>query len=242
MAYSNYALSLVGGAALAISIVTSADAIQVNSISGEWTNVVGGANVTNSGSTDISNPAELRWGYSDPANNSGYDFLAREDVPFDVLIGFQFEIGDFSHINKPIPGGTAISSAQLDVLVDIDVAGSTGPYQFSFLHDETPNSCSGVGCSDDIVDVGNLDTDDSFFLGGLWYTLNILGFSTDGGTTISNQFISPEGGTSTAGLYAIFAESVAPPEVPIPAALPLFGTGLALMGFVSWRRKRKAAV
>lgn len=27
--------------------------------------------------------------------------------------------------------------------------------------------------------------------------------------------------------------------VPIPAALPLFGTGLALMGFLSWRRKRQ---
>lgn len=29
--------------------------------------------------------------------------------------------------------------------------------------------------------------------------------------------------------------------VPIPAALPLFGTGLAVMGFIGWRRKRKAA-
>ncbi len=29
--------------------------------------------------------------------------------------------------------------------------------------------------------------------------------------------------------------------IPIPAALPLFGTGLALMGFVGWRRKRKIA-
>lgn len=27
-------------------------------------------------------------------------------------------------------------------------------------------------------------------------------------------------------------------EVPLPAALPLFGTGLALMGFIGWRRRR----
>lgn len=29
--------------------------------------------------------------------------------------------------------------------------------------------------------------------------------------------------------------------VPVPAALPLFGTGLAFMGFISWRRRRKVA-
>lgn len=29
--------------------------------------------------------------------------------------------------------------------------------------------------------------------------------------------------------------------VPVPAALPLFGTGLAFMGFLGWRRKRKSA-
>lgn len=29
--------------------------------------------------------------------------------------------------------------------------------------------------------------------------------------------------------------------VPVPAALPLFGTGLALMGFIGWRRRRKLA-
>jgi len=28
--------------------------------------------------------------------------------------------------------------------------------------------------------------------------------------------------------------------VPLPAALPLYGTGLAIMGFIGWRRKRKA--
>ena len=31
-----------------------------------------------------------------------------------------------------------------------------------------------------------------------------------------------------------------PSIVPVPAALPLFGTGLAVMGFIGWRRKRKA--
>jgi len=30
------------------------------------------------------------------------------------------------------------------------------------------------------------------------------------------------------------------PPVPLPAAMPLFGAGLAIMGFIGWRRKRKA--
>ena len=30
-------------------------------------------------------------------------------------------------------------------------------------------------------------------------------------------------------------------SVPLPTALPLFGTGLALMGFIGWRRKRQVA-
>ncbi len=29
--------------------------------------------------------------------------------------------------------------------------------------------------------------------------------------------------------------------IPLPAALPLYGTGLALIGFLGWRRRRKAA-
>ncbi|MHA1166072.1 MAG: PEP-CTERM sorting domain-containing protein [Alphaproteobacteria bacterium] len=29
--------------------------------------------------------------------------------------------------------------------------------------------------------------------------------------------------------------------VPLPAALPLFGTGLGMLGFLGWRRRRKMA-
>lgn len=32
-----------------------------------------------------------------------------------------------------------------------------------------------------------------------------------------------------------------PPQVPVPAALPLFATGLGLLGIAGWRRKRKSA-
>jgi hypothetical protein len=32
----------------------------------------------------------------------------------------------------------------------------------------------------------------------------------------------------------------APSEIPAPAALPLFGTGLGALGLLGWRRKRKS--
>jgi len=35
-----------------------------------------------------------------------------------------------------------------------------------------------------------------------------------------------------------FRTFVAP--IPLPAALPLFGTGLGILGFLGWRRRRKA--
>ena len=37
------------------------------------------------------------------------------------------------------------------------------------------------------------------------------------------------------------ADPAVVPQVPIPAALPLFATGLAGLGLLGWRRKRKAA-
>ena len=36
--------------------------------------------------------------------------------------------------------------------------------------------------------------------------------------------------------------AVTAPAVPLPAALPLFATGLGMMGLLGWRRKRKAKV
>lgn len=50
------------------------------------------------------------------------------------------------------------------------------------------------------------------------------------------------GSTPGADIDAVGAISSSAPvsAVPVPAALPLFGTGLALMGFLGWRRKSKA--
>ena len=61
------------------------------------------------------------------------------------------------------------------------------------------------------------------------------------GVTVDTSFFDTQGflfplqRTGGAGLDG---EGLA--VIPLPAALPLYGTGLAVMGFLGWRRKRQA--
>ena len=69
------------------------------------------------------------------------------------------------------------------------------------------------------------------------YYLEVLGFSKDGGKTITADFSSPEGQTAQAGLYArITAQGCAVPE---PATMVLFGLG-AYGAFGARRRRLRA--
>ena len=91
--------------------------------------------------------------------------------------------------------------------------------------------------------VQGLVTNNALFAGLLLVSEDETSFSVGG-----SDICSSEAGNGTASfarsdcvgfgpsLTVDFATSV----VPLPAALPLYGTGLAIMGFVGWRRKRKA--
>jgi hypothetical protein len=52
---------------------------------------------------------------------------------------------------------------------------------------------------------------------------------------------SANGATDYGPIFAADNMIVTPSAVPLPAALPLFATGLGAMGLLGWRRKRKAA-
>jgi PEP-CTERM motif len=41
---------------------------------------------------------------------------------------------------------------------------------------------------------------------------------------------------------AVGTITASPATVPLPSTLPLFATGLGVLGLLGWRRKRKAAV
>lgn len=57
--------------------------------------------------------------------------------------------------------------------------------------------------------------------------------------TATISFLLPEGVYLTSELGSVFGD--VPTSTPLPAALPLFATGLGALGLLGWRRKKKAA-
>ena len=67
-------------------------------------------------------------------------------------------------------------------------------------------------------------------------------FSQTIATTIGNSYtlqFDSEGFNTPNGFFAEASDASAA-ETPLPAALPLFATGLGALGLLGWRRKRKA--
>jgi hypothetical protein len=83
------------------------------------------------------------------------------------------------------------------------------------------------------------------------YWIELIGNSTSSvmwswsgdtsGTGVSGEFLANQNGVfpNSDGPYQMLVTgSIA--TTPLPAALPLFASGLGALGIVSWRRKRKA--
>jgi hypothetical protein len=223
------ALQFCGAAAVAVGlnlVATNAQALVLNGTSGTFANAIDGTNVTYPGST-------VRWGTNIGNGQSGLGFDgvgSLNPVPIDT----SFLVGTLAHFNNAIAGGSAASSVDLGINIDIASIGVT-TFNFTFDIDETPNSgtcvyVSVTPCADSIT-WANAFAPQSFSDGGIDYTLQLLGFNNGGG--LVNQFISQEGGTSRAGLYAQITQ-VPTQDVPTPAAiLP------ALMGMFGAASRKK---
>lgn len=201
--------------------------VTVLTVGADWTNVEDTVGAVTYHDTDgIIGNEEIRWGEPAPAANdqrSGYRFDGAAPAEFTVETGDIFSLGDFTHTNQPVFG--SITSAQLNISTDLRIGGvqlSEGPFSFSFLHDETTNACEPQPeCANDLVSFTSMTTSDSFFVGGIEYTLDLIGFSVDG--AFMTEFSTLEGQSNTAQLLGTF---IATNSVPAPPAFVLLALGL----------------
>ena len=231
---------LLATAMLAISAgVANADVVTIDTIVDNWQNAVGGGGTVSYNNQLNPNADTVSWGGNLGNGQSSYVWDSN-NTAFNVTTGTNFSLGQFTHNNKPIAAGTSITSVDLAFSVGTFEAPASLSATFQFSHDETPNSgtCtypSVTPCADRVTITNAFFNAPIVDNGGTNYFFTLLGFSIDGGNTISNQFVTQEGVANNAQLYAIITTA------PVPdggATLALLGG--ALMGLGMLRRKFRA--
>lgn len=241
-------------AALALSTSLNAAAVSVDSVTASWISSTASPGdfpcVAGVGTPNLS------WGHNlapcdlAPAAQSGFDvtssippalpFVVPPDTPW-------FELADFVHRNNPV--NDPITSAVLRLSVDLTVDGTpiNQLFDYTFMLNETPNNppaCGpeggtptgggGVGCND-IVTIVAPAAPAVFMVGSTTVTL-ALRFSTDGGVTTTDQFITTENANNAAALYGKITADVG--DIPEPATMFMAGGALLLAGAARRFRRR----
>ena len=210
--------------------------LSVDSVVGSWDNAVPtGLSVYYPAITNGDPLSIVRWGEPADTRQSGYDFLA-VTTPFDAVVdGTAFNLGTFTHHNYPV-FAPSLTSIDLDVSISIFGFGMLSP-AFHFTHSETPNNASPATnpLNNDLITLANPTLNATFSDGIDTYFFNLIGFSTNGGTTIASNFSTVETQSNDAALYARITSR--PITTPEPTTLLLLGLGL--MGLAGVRRYKK---
>lgn len=186
--------------------------------------------------------ALLLWGAagSQPTSRLGFDGLGSTRNPshFSADIGTAFRIGEFSWLNGT-SGHYKTNVNALDLSLSVQLAGGAlSEFVFGITLENTRDESSRKGDPDHLKllhDFGGY----RFSVGSQDYVLDFLGLSIDQGASFTDRLKLEEGHKLKAGLYALISSPQPPPHpqaVPVPAAVWLFGSGLAALAGLARRR------
>ena len=151
---------------------------------------------------------------------------------FSTGIDSPFAVGNFTYLNEDTQSGTDVASVPLNIQLGFtNPSGVNQILGFDLGINTTPNNTGDPVLDADSVFPVNRFANSSFNVGGTDYTLELIGFSQDGGATVIDQFILPEGQTTAS---AAIARITAASNVPEPSstvgllALGVLGSGAML--------------
>lgn len=145
-------------------------------------------------------------GQLDLSDQSALGFAPASIASFNT--GQYVNLGRFAHHNNPIN----VSNEWFQGDMNLKFMGMNLSYRWQL--DETPNQCSGAGCSDDFVNFINQISPQTFTNNGFTYTLVVQGFVPPQGANstctptlssvgnVINQFRTVENTTTYGCLYA----------------------------------------
>jgi len=202
--------------------------------SGKWVNVTSTAynDVYSVNNNDNDGVASFNWGIGAPGsfdNEFSFDGVGSDGgAGWEASLDEAFLIGDFDYRNGSTYYSNGIEGVDLALTLAItDPVDSVENHEFGFSITNTPNDTGNPVTDGDIVTATTLFSGTDFVVGGTEYTLELLGFSIDGGNTIISDFSSPEGATASAGIYGRITSSTPDTSAtPEPATIFLLGSGM----------------
>lgn len=207
--------------------------------SGEWglPDTMSNPNaVINISSRDGGTNNRLTWGT--PGTGGLNNFVQFNGIDFNTNTNSVFNLGELYYRN----GSTLIDTnfngdfpLSLSLSLRLPLT-STESFVFLFNIFNTPNSTGNSVLDGDLLRFATAgNTTHSFNYEGIEYTLKLIGFSTDGGKTILNEFNSPERSTAKASLYGTITFAPPPASIPEPSAI----VGLSVLSLYLATRKPK---
>ena len=232
-------LSTIALTAVASLGVSSQALAQSLTFQGNSSATFGTPNTVTNGNPQFSGVGSNTFTFGDASSSTfgtGPNELTFAGNSFSTVINSPFQVGNFTYFNGETALGTTVDSVPLNI--QLAFTSPSGLSQQSLGFDiqvvATPNDTGDPVLDADSIFPVKRFANSNFNVGGTDYTLELIGFSQDGGATVVNEFRLPENEfTTTAAFGRITA---APPATAVPEpsstvgllALSVLGTGAML--------------